>query len=424
MTDSVLRHSNNPCMNNLFTGLQSGKVAKWQSGNRQIEVRNSQFVAILLVLSLLLAGCGSRNAPTISANVVEAMSGTANAGFARAFEPIEFKFPRDHGAHPDYRTEWWYYTGNLSGENGEQFGYQLTFFRSALVPIIEARASDWATNQIYMAHFAVTDGVGGKHHSFERFSRGGGELAGAISEPHYEVWLDDWVVSTVSPGVTHLMAHNDSIDGPIALDLELRQTRQPVLHGNRGLSQKGVEAGNASYYYSLVGLESTGTVTIGEKATTVTGLSWKDHEFGTSALSKDAVGWDWFSVQLNSGVVMMFAQIRNKDGSNVGVFTGTLAWPDGRQQTLTSDDFKVQVIEQWTSPRSQVIYPSGWQVTFPDLGIDLAITPLIQDQEMQVSFRYWEGAVDVSGTFEGAVVVGRGYVELTGYGGSSGEYQR
>lgn len=386
--------------------------------------RPIRLIAAMIFLLSLLTACAPDAAPPVaSASVVEAMSAASTEGYARATEPQPFTFPADQGPHPEYATEWWYYTGNLTGADGVQYGYQLTFFRSAVSPFLEERPSDLATNQIYMAHFAITDGGARVHRSFDRFSRGAGELAGATGDPRYEVWLEDWQATEIEPGVQHLRAQVDSADGPIALDLTLTETRAPILHGDAGLSQKGPESGNASYYYSLVGLTTTGTLTLGDRTADVTGLSWFDHEFGTSALSGDAVGWDWFSLQLDNGAILMFAQIRSQTGASQTIFEGTLVAPDGSQRSISPADFTLTPTGQWTSPRSGATYPSGWTVTFPELAIDLTLAPLIPDQEMDVAFTYWEGAVSATGTYDGAPVAGRGYVELTGYTGESG-YQR
>ena len=382
-------------------------------------------LTIFLLLAVLLAGCNLQAADQpISASVVEAMGGGDEAGFARAVAPLTFSFPRDHGPHPDYRTEWWYYTGNLSADDGTLYGYQLTFFRSALTPEMPARASDLATNQVYMAHFALTDGGRGEHESFERYSRGAGGLAGATGEPLFGVWLEDWRVDTVEPGVYHLVAAAEGADGPVALDLTLRETREPVFHGENGLHQKGPEAGNASYYYSLIQMESTGTVTSGGRTVDAGGLSWMDHEFSTSALTGNAVGWDWFSMQLDNGAALMVYEIRTADGGVLPYVNGTVVWPDGTQQAVSEEDFVLTPTGQWTSERTGITYPSGWTLVFPDLAIDLTVTPLIADQEMDVSFVYWEGSTQISGTMRGEAVQGRGYAELTGYGASSGEFQR
>ena len=372
-------------------------------------------------------------------SIVGLLSDDSEPGFARAFQPMGLQFPQDHGPHPAYKIEWWYYTGNLKTDDGKHFGYQLNFFRSALTPQIPNRDSNFAANQIYMAHFAVTDVAHGRHFSFERFSRGASGLAGATSrseiltefiahqndgkspgtnssQPGYEIWLEDWSAREVKPGVVRLWAVDNQTDPRVGIDLTLRETRSPVLHGNRGLSRKGPESGNANYYYSLVQLATVGTVTSRGKAMAVSGVSWMDHEFGTSALTKDVVGWDWFGLQLDNGVTLMFGQLRDREGNNQGIFEGTLAYPDGRQIMIAPEDFTLTSIGKWTSPKSGIIYPSGWRVVFPKLKIELRIEPLIPNQEMHASFTYWEGAVQVDGQIDGVPVSGRGYAELTGYG--------
>ena len=379
----------------------------------------------LLALVVSLSGCAAADqTQLVSANVVTSLSGPADDAFARVNEPINFVFPRDHGAHPAYRTEWWYYTGNLADSAGNQYGYQLTFFRNALTPDLPARTSALASNQIYMAHFALTNGAANTHESFERFSRGAGGLAGATGDPTYAVWLEDWAVRETEPGVAHLQATVAGENGELALDLTLRETQEAVLHGDRGVSQKGPEAGNASYYYSLVQLETTGTVTSQGATVDVSGVSWMDHEFGTSALSANAVGWDWFSVQLTNGAVLMFAQVRTVDGGVIEQFTGTYVAADGTQQTITSGDLMVQALDQWTSPRTNIRYPAGWQIQIPRFNLDFTLNPIVADQEMAVSFVYWEGAVTIAGTLDGAAIAGVGYVELTGYGQQASQYQR
>jgi len=387
-------------------------------------MRPSLLFSIVALIFISLSACAAPPPPLASANVIDALSGPVDASFARAYEPIEFVFPADHGPHDEYTTEWWYYTGNLTGDDGGEYGYQLTFFRSALVPGEPSRPSDLAATQLYMAHFAVTSGPAQEHRAFDRFSRGAGGLAGAQGEPLYAVWLEDWRAEQTGPDSYRLTAQIDGPDGRVALDLTLSESQPPLLHGDRGLSQKGPEAGNASYYYSLVRMESQGTVTVDGVTTPVSGLSWMDHEFGTSALSGDALGWDWFAATLDNGAVLMFAQVRSASGQPQDIFEGTLRYADGRQVAIQPDDFTLTSTGRWTSPTTGIEYPSGWQVNFPAYAIDLTIEPLIPDQEMTLTFTYYEGATTIRGTMEGAAVRGRGYVELTGYGSSQGGFQR
>lgn len=370
----------------------------------------------LLICLLLFSACARAQPSLASADVVDVLSRPVDDSFARALEPLEFQFPLDHGPHSEYATEWWYYTGNLTGEDGGEYGFQLTFFRSALAPGESSRPSDFAAQQIYMAHFAVTSAPAGRHVSFDRFSRGAGGVAGATGSPRYEVWLDDWRAQEDGPGRFRLQAAAEADNGPVSIDLTLTETRPPLLHGEAGYSRKGPEPGNANYYYSLVRMETGGLIVFGGAQIAVNGLSWMDHEFGTSALSGDAVGWDWFAVTLDNDTVLMFAEIRTQTGTSQDIFEGTLSFPDGRQVPIQPDDFILTPTGQWTSPDSGTVYPSGWRVVFPKHGIDLIIDPLIDDQEMDVTFSYYEGATVVRGTMNGEPVAGRGYVELTGYG--------
>ena len=378
-----------------------------------------RLMAALTVL-LLAAGCSApQSAATASSSVIAMLSGGADEGFARAIEPLPLAFPRDHGAHPAYQIEWWYFTGNLADDGGDEYGYQLTFFRRALTPGMPPRASGMATNQVYMAHFALTDAAVGRHAAFERFSRGDGSLAGAAGEPLFAVWLEDWAVRETEPGAYRLAAKAETDAGEtVGLDLTLRETRAPILHGEAGLSRKGAEPGNANYYYSLVGLETAGVVTYGERTVTVSGLSWMDHEFGTSALGEDALGWDWFSVQLADGSALMLAELRLADGGVEESFVGTWLEPDGEQTPVRAGEYALDVLGEWVSPYTGIAYPSGWRITLPAQALTLTVMPLVRDQEMRVSYVYWEGATRVEGERGGQPVAGRGYVELTGYDGA------
>ena len=381
------------------------------------DVRDALRLAPALLLGLfLVAACASPQPSLATADVVNVLSRPVDDRFARALGPIEFRFPLDHGPHKEYATEWWYYTGNLTGEDGGEYGYQLTFFRSAFAPGESVRPSDFAAQQLYMAHFAVTSGPARRHLSFDRFSRGAAGLAGASGAPQYSVWLDDWRAQQTGPGEMRLLAAVEGEDGPVSIDLFLTETRPPLLHGENGYSRKGPEAGNANHYYSLTRMETTGHVVFGGSQISVSGFSWMDHEFGTSALSEDAVGWDWFAVTLDNGVVLMCAEIRTSSGATQNIFKGTLGFPDGRQLAITSDELELTPTGSWTSPDTGIEYPSGWRVAIPQHKIELTIEPLIDDQEMDVAFTYYEGATTVRGSMQGQPVTGRGYVELTGYG--------
>ncbi|MFL5803799.1 MAG: lipocalin-like domain-containing protein [Roseiflexaceae bacterium] len=369
----------------------------------------------LMIVVLALAACTGPGAqpfePRAHLSAVEAAGGTNSAGFARATAPRPFVFPRDHGPHPEYATEWWYYTGNLDTEDGQHFGFQLTFFRSALAPAAPTRESAWATTNIYMAHFTVTDVAAGQFHAFDRFSRGAAGLAGATSEP-YRVWLEDWGAEGDGPAgmAMRLRAAQDGV----AIDLALTNERPPLLQGDHGLSQKSATPGNASYYYSLTSMATTGAIEAGGRRYAVRGLSWMDHEFGTSALDPGAAGWDWFGLQLGDGRALSYARIRNTDGSTNFAF-GALAGPDGSTRDLSASEFIVEPLGVWRSPRSGAEYPSGWRLRVPSAELDLQLTPWLADQELPVALVYWEGAVRIEGSAGGKTVGGNGYVELTGY---------
>ena len=336
-------------------------------------------------------------------------------GFARAEGPRSFEFPLDFGPHPEFQTEWWYYTGNLEDEEGRHFGYQLTFFQRALAAEsdTEARSSAWASEHIYMAHFALTDTEGGNFHAFERFSRGAAGLAGASAEP-YSVWLENWRVEQIGSDRFALSVASSGLE----LQLELWDEEGPVLQGNAGYSRKGSEEGNASYYYSQTRLRSEGQVRIDGVTYTVSGLSWKDHEFSTSALSEGQVGWDWFSIQLSDESELMLYQLRRADGSIDPFSAGTLFRTDGSQVALSAEDFTIESNASWRSPHSGADYPMGWDIRIPAEGIGLRLSPRLQDQELNLSFIYWEGAVSVKGEVGGDAVQGEGYVEMTGYAAS------
>jgi len=351
--------------------------------------------------------------PALSAQPI-ALGDVGDAtGFARALAPRAFTFPADDGPHEDYQTEWWYYTGNLTTAGGQHVGYQLTIFRRGLTPGPSSRSSDLGSNQVYFAHLAFTDVAAGSHTAFERFSRGALALAGASGDP-YHVWLEDWRVdSIVADGsAVHLVARS----GQQALDLELRSTKPIVAQGDHGLSAKSAAPGNASYYLSYTRLATTGSITFaGGQTSSVTGDSWFDHEWSTTALGPGAIGWDWFSLQLSDGRELMWFQIRLQDGSLEPVSGGTLVAADGSTRRLALGDVTVGVQGHWRSPASGGLYPSQWHVSVPSAQIAVDIAPWLADQENRLSFTYWEGAVRISGTSGGAAVTGNGYVEMTGY---------
>jgi predicted secreted hydrolase len=332
------------------------------------------------------------------------------AGFARALAPRPMSFPEDHGPHPDFRMEWWYYTGNLKTSAGRHVGFQLTFFRVALSPTEESRSSAWATRQLYIAHFAVTDTAGGRFHAASRTSRAALGLAGAQAAP-FRVWVEGW--SAEGDGkATRLRAQ----EGDIAVDLTVSPAKPVVLQGDRGLSRKGPEPGNASFYYSFTRMPTHGTVGLGAETLEVSGEAWMDREWSTSALGAAVEGWDWFALQLDDGRELMAYLLRRRDGTIDPFSAGTLVAADGTARRLEAGDVRIETLGHWTSQRSGVRYPARWRLSVPLAELRLEIEPRLADQELMVGTRYWEGAVRVMGSSGGRAIGGQGYVELVGYG--------
>jgi len=374
-----------------------------------------RWIVLLILAALAAAAWYAGLAPqdkSSALSVSKVLGGGDTAGYARVLGPREFSFPADHGPHPDYRQEWWYYTGNLTAEDGRHFGYQLTFFRFALSAEPRLGDSAWSTSQIYMAHFALTDVTGRRFHRAERFSRNALGLAGAHAAP-FQVWLEDWSVRSDKAGV--LPMHLRAAAGEVALDIQLANNKPVVLQGERGFSRKGQAEGNASYYYSLTRMPTSGTVTLGDESFSVSGASWMDREWSTSALEEGQVGWDWFALQLDDGRDIMFYRLRRRDGSIDSHSSGVIIEVEGSQRLLPAAAVKFEVLDRWRSPATGTVYPARWRVMIPTEDLVLEIEPHYADQEMDFSLRYWEGAVKLTGRAEGRPISGHGYVELVGY---------
>lgn len=369
-----------------------------------------------IAVAMLSAACDReppRTPPALS--VVGSLSEVADEGFQRAEAPVPLAFPRDHGSHPGYRNEWWYFTGNLVAAQGRRFGYQFTLFRSAIAPHPRPSPSAWATHQLYLAHLALTDVSDQRFIHSERVARGAVGLAGVETEPVFRAWLEDWTVAGEHgcPGCFRIRAEADG--GEVALDLTLRAQKPPALHGDRGLSAKSATPGNASYYYSYTRLEAAGEITVAQRRHRVQGESWFDHEWSTSALEPGQAGWDWFSLQLSDHTEVMLFRLRHRSDPGLDFVSGSLIDRQGQVRRLGPGDFVVHARGQWRSPHSGVTYPSGWSVEVPREQLRLSLLPRMADQEMNVAFRYWEGAVSVNGQRAGRRISGQGYVELTGY---------
>ena len=283
-------------------------------------------------------------------NSFSAVFADTDQGFAKAIEVKEFSFPRDHGPHPDYRSEWWYFTGNLQTQAGRKFGYELTFFRFALTPEAPPSKSAWRTNQVYMAHLTLTDVERNKFYTDEKVSRAGNNLAGALTDK-YQVWLYDWSAKTEGREDFPLRLRAES--GEFAIDLLLTSSKSIVPQGDRGLSQKSGKPGNASYYYSYPRLETAGTVSISGDKFPVAGTSWMDREWSTSALAEEQSGWDWFALQLSDDTELMFYQLRLKDGRRDSHSSGSYILPDNTKIALRENDVVLEITDSWNSPHSK-----------------------------------------------------------------------
>jgi predicted secreted hydrolase len=385
------------------------------------------------LLAVVMAGSASGAVPP-DAGVVPApgaladhVATTAVPGFARALSVRPFVFPRDHGPHPAFRQEWWYVTGNVDAANGERFGFELTFFRFALVPpevplptsapvgAGTQVASAWRAREIYLAHFAVSDVARRRFRFAQKLERGALGLAGALGEPLH-VWIDDWTLgggdAVTAAGAPRWRLH--AAQPGYAIELELVPQTLPVLNGVNGLSRKADEPSAASYYYSIPRLEVRGQLLRDGTALAVSGAAWLDREWGSGGLGAQQSGWDWFALQLNDGSALMFYALRRRDGSRDLHSAGTWIAASGESRSLADVDVDITVTRSWRNARGDR-YPAGWHIRVPSLAIDLSVRPVLQDQELGTTPRYWEGAVDVSGQRNAHALGGRGYVELVGY---------
>src|SRR5680860_502081 len=364
---------------------------------------------VLVALSLRVLFMDRDSAPPVHENDLAGALG-GGAGYAQADRERRFRFPADFGPHPDFRHEWWYFTGNLQAADGRRFGYELTLFRIALSPVRTPGKSAWRTNQLYTAHLALTDRQGQRFEFHERFSRGAMGLAGAWAAP-FRVWLEDWRVAALPGG--GFPWRLEASAGNLRLALVLSPQKPLVLQGNHGLDRKSAE-GHASYYYSFTRLSTAGTLTLDGEIIDLNGLSWLDREWSSGSLAHDQQGWDWFALQLNDGADIMFYRLRDThdatDPNSGGV------WVDARGDsvTLVASDVRIKTLARWSSPRGGR-YPARWRLTIPARDCRLTVTPIVVDQELDVLVRYWEGAVDVTGACGTDRVSGMGYVELTGY---------
>ncbi len=377
-----------------------------------------------MALALTLAGCDAGPGDTTTAGLglggVLGNGAGDTAGFARATEPSQLQFPRDHGAHPEFRTEWWYVTGNLDAADGRRFGVQLVFFRQAMAASTPARTGSLASRDVVLAHAAVTDVNSGTFHAEERLARLAGglaELAGPGPQEPFRVVCADWSARATATGDGFLPLDLRAAGKRFSFALRVQPGKALVLQGDRGLSQKSDAPGNASIYYSMTRLPLDGVITVDGTSHEVRGLGWLDREWSTSSLGPEQVGWDWFSLQLDSGEEVMWYRLRQQDGAVSPWSRGCFVDRAGGTVPLDASRVVATPAGQWLAADGGAAYPATWRLQASDPDFDLEVTPLLPDQELKVLVRYWEGAVAVRGTRAGKPVAGRGYLEMTGYAG-------
>lgn len=363
---------------------------------------------VFLFMALILA-CAGRH--------VYADGGT---DYLSVTGPCNLTFPKNHGLHAGYRTEWWYYTGNLQSDAGEPYGYQLTFFRSQISPPGAERKwpephSAWRTQQVYAGHAAISDIDKKKHYQSELLVRGSLGLAGVSQKSDITtIFVKNWSVQIRSG--QHILK---AVANDFSFELNLLPVKPPVLHGKAGYTRKGSIPERASCYYSFTRLRSKGALAIDGTTIAVQGFSWMDHEFSSAPLETEIVGWDWFSLQLSDQTEIMVYLLREQGGQLHSASSGTFIDKSGKPRHLTKDDIRIDILDSWKSPRSRAVYPARWRLMIFPLTMELTITPNLSDQEMLTSastgVTYWEGSVSANGMADKQPIKGVGYVELTGY---------
>jgi predicted secreted hydrolase len=360
---------------------------------------------------------------TVALAVALSLSGASLKDTYRLALPgYRYVFPQDHFNHPEFQTEWWYYTGNLHTAEGKRFGFELTFFRHGVDRSQRSR-NLWDVSDIWMAHLALSDVDGGRFFHTERLNRSGPGVAGADAGKA-RVWNGNWEVDwKLDPAKPGGFAVQDlrAVAAQFTIDLAMRTDKPPAIHGASGVSQKAEGAGRASHYISLTRLLTRGTLELDGKRYAVEGLTWMDHEFFTHQLEANQSGWDWFSLQLDDGSELMLFRLRHKDGSEDPYSAGTYVDPQGRTRHLSANMFLLVPGKTWSSPKTGGRYPIEWTIKVPSLQIDAALTTRLPQQELtgggKIGMNYWEGAIDISATRQGRPLKGSGYLEMTGYAG-------
>ncbi len=325
--------------------------------------------------------------------------------------PVDFSFPRDHGAHYDTKVEWWYFTGNLESSSGRQFGIQVTFFRHGLEPENnKPNEAQLKAKQLIIGHLAIADIQNKKFHFTQRMRRAGAGFANAATDEMH-VWLGDWELQQ-NENTLHFQGSAPNLDA--TLSIKWKPLKPLAKHGKNGYSQKGDDPGNASAYISYTRLETHADLQWKGKTYTLQGLSWFDHEWGTSQLGEDVVGWDWWGLHLDDGRDLMIYQLRKNDGTPIPQSSGTLVNADGTTEHISVKEFTLTPLEYWESPNTDARYPIRWEIEIPKKKLQFQITPKLHSSEMGTDetsgIIYWEGPVECNGS-----ATGSGYMELTGY---------
>lgn len=371
--------------------------------------------ALAIVASLVTIVGLSPAQPPVTADIdlQEALS-DQRGDFKVVTPGRKFAFPIDHGEHPGFKTEWWYFTGNVLSDDGLEFGYQVTLFRVGLANSEgSTNPSRWATDSLLMGHLAVSDISEQKFFSFERFSRRAMGLAG-VEENGSRIWLESWIVNRLEKGWSLRAKATEGSETEVALELSLLDVKPLVLQGEEGYSRKGPADKYASYYVSQTRLDTKGNITINGSKHNVTGSSWFDHEWSSEAMAEGLVGWDWFSLQLEDNTEVMVYLLRYQDGRIEEASSGAYVDAQGQKTNLKLADLHVTQLDSYRSSKG-IEYPSKWRLEIPGQALRLDVVPKMAEQEMTSGVPYWEGAVRVSGTKGGNPIKGHGFVELTGY---------
>lgn len=374
--------------------------------------RTVLIVATLLVTGWLLSA-GFAPPRSQADLALAALSQAAPQGFRLATTKPSLSFPRDHRAHPEFRTEWWYFTGHLETEQQREFGFQFTLFRFAFAPKDEADTLPWQQREAILGHFAISDFDNKRFYQRERLSRAHPELAGYQQQP-FKLWLDHWQLE-FAEDIKRSTWRFDAREDDFGLRLQLSTQQAPIAQGEAGLSQKSRTPGNSSIYYSQPQLVVKGELYLGNSTKRVRGNAWLDREWSTSALSEDQQGWDWFALRFDNGDSLMFYRLRDLHGKQQAFSAGSYVTREGKKTTLLSDDVITTPTRYWRSPRSGSRYPLDWRLEIPRLAMTVEIKAAFSAQEWLGRFHYWEGAVSAEASQAGKVRKARGYLELTGY---------